>query len=166
MGCSSCQTDKFQELDEFIANLPTTKGALIAVLHRAQDLFGYLPKEVQLHIAHRLAIPAAKVYGVVSFYSFFNTQPRGEFDVNICLGTACFVRGAANILKEFETQLGIKNGETTKDGLFTINTIRCIGACGLAPVVMINEKVYGRVQPQEVKNIIEECLAKGGPKNE
>jgi NADH:ubiquinone oxidoreductase subunit E len=166
MGCSSCQTGKFQELDEFIASLPTTNGALIAVLHRAQDLFGYLPKEVQLHIAHQLAIPAAKVYGVVSFYSFFNTQPRGEFNINVCLGTACFVRGAANILKEFETQLGIKNGETTRDGMFSINTIRCIGACGLAPVVMINEKVYGRLQPQDVKPIIEECLAKGGSKNE
>jgi NADH-quinone oxidoreductase subunit E len=166
MGCSACKTEKFQELDQFIDSLPSTDGALIAVLHRAQDLFGYLPQEVQLHVAHKLAIPAAKVYGVVSFYSFFNTQPRGDFNINVCLGTACFVRGSANILKEFETQLGIKNGETTNDGIFSLNPIRCVGACGLAPVVMINEKVYGRVQPNEVKKIIEECLAKGGPDNE
>jgi NADH-quinone oxidoreductase subunit E len=166
MGCLSCKDGKFQELDSFIQNLPATDGALITVLHKAQEIFGYLPEDVQLHIAGKLGIPAAKVYGVVSFYSFFNTQPRGDYSISVCLGTACFVRGSANILAEFEKELGIKNGGTTADGMFSLNSLRCVGACGLAPVVMVNDKVHGRVKPEDTKRIIDECLAKGGGHHE
>jgi NADH-quinone oxidoreductase subunit E len=146
----------FRELDEYVAALPDRQGALIAVLHKAQSIFGYLPREVQLHVSRLLDLPAAKVYGGVSFYSFFTEEPRGEHVINVCMGTACFVRGAEIILKEIEADLGIKAGQTTPDGRFTIDALRCVGACGLAPVVMVDGKVYGRVKPGEMAAIIKE----------
>ena len=146
--------EKFQQLEEFINNLPEKKGALIEVLHKAQSIFGYLPQEVQLFVGEKLDIPASKVYGVVTFYSYFTTKPRGSFVINVCMGTACFVRGSGAVLEEFQKELGIKTGETTADGKFTMNLLRCVGACGLAPVVTINEKVYGHVTPGDVKKIL------------
>lgn len=155
--CKNVLTEgKYRELEEFINNLPDKQGALIEVLHKAQGIFGYLPKEVQIFVGQKLDVPASKVFGVVSFYSYFTTEPRGEYVVNICMGTACFVRGAANVLEEFEKQIGVKVGETTQDGKYTIEVLRCVGACGLAPVVMVNEKVYGHVTAQDVKSILEE----------
>ena len=131
-------------------------------MHHAQELYGYLPAELQLHIARKLGIPAAQVYGVVSFYSFFNMTPKGLHRISICMGTACFVRGSEAVLRAFENELGIKPGETTEDGLFSIDSLRCVGACGLAPVVMVDSKVYGRVTTTDVRGIIEEYMAKGG----
>ncbi len=155
--CKNALTQEmFRELDEYVAALPDRQGALIAVLHKAQSIFGYLPREVQLHVSRLLDLPAAKVYGVVSFYSFFTEEPRGEHVINVCMGTACFVRGAEIILKEIEADLGIKAGQTTQDGRFTIDALRCVGACGLAPVVMVDGKVYGRVKPSEMAAIIKE----------
>lgn len=154
--CSQCNNDVFEELDEFIDSLPTKKGALIQVLHHAQGLFGYLPKEVQLHIAKKLDVSPAKVYGVVSFYSYFTTEQKGEYKISVCLGTVCFVKGADKILVEFEKQLGIKSGETTSDLMFSLEGLRCVGACGLAPVVVVNGKVYGQVKVDQVKDIIAE----------
>lgn len=154
--CSQCNNDLFKELDEFIDSLPTKKGALIQVLHHAQGLFGYLPKEVQLHIAKKLDVSPAKVYGVVSFYSYFTTEQKGEYKISVCLGTVCFVKGADKILDEFEKQLGIKSGETTSDLMFSLEGLRCVGACGLAPVVVVNGKVYGQVKVDQVKDIIAE----------
>ncbi|MCU9810884.1 NADH-quinone oxidoreductase subunit NuoE family protein [Paraclostridium sp. AKS81] len=154
--CSQCNNDVFEELDEFIDSLPTKKGALIQVLHHAQGLFGYLPKEVQLHIAKKLDVSPAKVYGVVSFYSYFTTEQKGEYKISVCLGTVCFVKGADKILSEFEKQLGIKSGETTSDLMFSLEGLRCVGACGLAPVVVVNGKVYGQVKVDQVKDIIAE----------
>ncbi len=155
--CKNVLTEgKYLELEEFINSLPDKKGALIEVLHKAQHIFGYLPKEVQLFVAQKLDLPASKVFGVVSFYSYFTTEPRGEFVVNVCMGTACFVRGAAAVLEELEKDLGIKVGQTTPDGKFTIEVLRCVGACGLAPVVMVNDRVYGHVTPQDIKNILAE----------
>ena len=148
--------EKFHELEEFINELPDKKGALIEVLHKAQHIFGYLPEEVQQFVAEKLNIPASKVYGVVSFYSYFTTTPRGEYVVNVFMGTACFVRGAANVLAEFEKQIGVKVGQTTADGKFTVEVLRCVGACGLAPVVTINDRVYGHVTPNDVKKILAE----------
>lgn len=148
--------EKFQELKEFIDNLETTKGALIEILHKAQDIFGYLPRDVQLYIARKLGIPGAEVYGVVSFYSYFTTKPRGKYTISVCMGTACFVRGADKVIEKFKAELKIESNETTEDGLFTLRDVRCIGACGLAPVVLINDKVYGRVQVEQVSNIIKE----------
>lgn len=155
--CKNALTQEmFRELDAYVASLPDKKGALIAVLHKAQSIFGYLPREVQLHVSRLLDLPAAKVYGVVSFYSFFTEEPRGDHVINVCMGTACFVRGAEIILKEVETDLGVKAGQTTADGRFSIDALRCVGACGLAPVVMVDGKVYGRVKPGELGAIIKE----------
>jgi len=158
--------DKFAELDAFIDAMPVKEGKLIVVLHKAQEIFGYLSEEVQDHIAHMLAIPAARVYGVVTFYSFFNTKPKGKFKVNVCLGTACFVRGAQEVLDEFSKHLHIAPGETSEDKLFSLDALRCVGACGLAPVVSVNGKVYGRVTVDNVNEIIEEHMSMGGYENE
>lgn len=149
-------TDQFKELDEFIDALPTKKGELIRVLHHAQNTYGYLPKELQVHIAKKMGVSTAKVFGVVSFYSFFSMEPKGEYDISICLGTACYVRGADKIVQEFKNELGIDVGETTADGKFSLSALRCVGACGLAPVVLVNGKVYGRVTEAEVKGIVDE----------
>lgn len=149
-------TDQFKELDEFIDAMPSTKGELIRVLHHAQKTYGYLPQELQVHIAKKLNIPTSKVFGVVSFYSFFTMEPKGEFDVAICMGTACYVRGADKVLNEFKKELGIEVGGTTSDGKFSLTALRCVGACGLAPVVLVNGKVYGRVTEAEVKGILDE----------
>ena len=148
--------EKYQQLEAFINNISEKKGALIEVLHKAQGIFGYLPQEVQLFVGEKLDIPASKVYGVVTFYSYFTTEPRGEFVINVCMGTACFVRGSGAVLEEFQKVLGIKTGETTEGGKYTIEVLRCVGACGLAPVVTINDKVYGHVGPADVKRIINE----------
>lgn len=153
---------KLAELDAFIAAQPIKEDAIIAVLHKAQHIFGYLPSDLQLYISRKLGVPAARVYGVVSFYSYFSQTKRGEFTVNICMGTACFVKGVDKVMTEFSNQLGIQNGGTSEDGLFTLRDVRCVGACGLAPVVMVNEKVYGHVKPEDVTRIIAECKALKG----
>jgi NADH-quinone oxidoreductase E subunit len=151
-------TFDFTQLDSFIHEVKEKKGALIPVLHKAQELFGYIPVEVMQHIANKMEIPSSKVFGVVTFYSFFSTEPKGKFNVSVCLGTACFVRGSEKIAQEFSKHLKLKVGQTSEDKMFSLNTIRCIGACGLAPVVMVNEKVYGRVKPEDIGNIIDECM--------
>ena len=156
--CST--TDQFKELDAFIDALPEKKGELIRVLHRAQNIYGYLPQELQIHIAKKMGVSTAKVFGVVSFYSFFSMEPKGEYDVSICLGTACYVRGADKVVDEFKKELGIEVGETTSDGKFSLSALRCVGACGLAPVVLVNGKVYGRVTEAEVKGIVDEYRQK------
>ena len=148
--------EMFAELDEFIASVNYDSRELIAILHKAQEIFGYLPMVVQSHIASKINVNVSKVYGVVTFYSFFTMEPKGEYIINICLGTACFVRGAQPILEKFEDLLEIKNGQTTKDGKFTISSLRCVGACALAPVVQINGKTYGNVKLEDVPKILAE----------
>ncbi len=133
---------------------------LINVLHEAQDHLGYLPVEVQHVIAGELKIPDARVYGVVTFYSFFTMTPKGKFDISICMGTACYVKGSELILDEFKRRLKVKVGGTTEDGIFTLTTLRCVGACSLAPVVSIGSKVFGNVTPLQVKKIIDEYVEK------
>ena len=155
---------KYEELENFINSLETTKGALIEILHKAQEIFGYLPRDVQLFIARKLGIPGAEVYGVVSFYSYFTTKPGGKHTISVCMGTACFVRGADKVAEKFKEILGIESNETTEDGLFTIKDVRCIGACGLAPVVMVNDKVYGRVKVEDVEGIVNTYLEQEGKK--
>ena len=151
----------FPEVDEFLKSLPDKNGALIPTLQKAQETYGYLPKEVQLHIAQQLKIPASKVYGVATFYSLFSLEKRGQYRINVCMGTPCYVRSAEAVLKEFSNELKTEIKATTEDGLFTVDGVRCVGACGLAPVVMVNEKVYGRVSPADVKGIVEEYLEIG-----
>ncbi len=148
--------DKVDQILAICKEFNNDKGELINVLHKTQHVFGYLPAEVQEVIAHGLDTSAAHVYGVVSFYSFFTMVPRGEHPISICMGTACYVRGAERVLDEFKRHLKIAVGKTTDDGKFSLTCLRCVGACGLAPVVMVGEKVYGRVAPEDVKKILEE----------
>ena len=131
-------------------------GELINILHEAQHLQGYLPEEMQRIIARKLDIPVSKVYGVVTFYTFFTMTPKGKHPISVCMGTACYVRGSEKLLDEFKRQLAIDVGETTPDGKLSLDCLRCVGACGLAPVVMIGEKVYGRLQAADIKKILEE----------
>jgi NADP-reducing hydrogenase subunit HndA len=147
---------KIQQLVDVCKSFNNDGGELINVLHKAQSLFGYLPAEVQEVVAKELKISVAKVYGVVTFYSFFSMIPKGRHPISICMGTACYVRGAEKVLEEFKSQLKMAVGETSADGKFSISCLRCVGACGLAPVVTIGEKVYGRVAPDEVANILAE----------
>ena len=147
------QLDKIHAICDSFGN---RAGELINVLHKCQETFGYLPAEVQEVIADKMKIPAAKVYGVVTFYSFFSMIPKGEHPISICTGTACYVRGAETVLNEFKKQLEIEVGETSEDGKFSLSCLRCVGACGLAPVVMIGDKTYGRVAPDDVEEILSE----------
>ena len=147
------QVDKINEICASFNNEP---GELINVLHKTQSTFGYLPAEVQEVIAQGLNMSVAKVFGVVTFYSFFTMVPKGKHPISICTGTACYVRGAEKVLEEFKKELKIQVGETTADGEFSISCLRCVGACGLAPVVMVGDKTYGRVAPEMVQDIINE----------
>ena len=144
---------KIKEICESFNNDPQE---LINVLHKCQEHFGYLPAEVQEVVSDELDVPVAKIYGVVTFYSFFTMTPKGKHPVSICMGTACYVRGAEKVLAEFKKELRLQVGETTKDGKFSLSSLRCVGACGLAPVVLVGDKTYGRVAPDDVKNILKE----------
>lgn len=147
---------KFQQLDEVIAAHRSENGSLIPILHKAQDIFGYLPYEVQKRIAEGLGVSMAKVYGVVTFYSQFSLKQKGKYRINVCMGTACYVKGAGDILGKFLERLSIEVGDCTPDGKFSLDSCRCIGACGLAPVVTINDEVYGRLTPEMVDAIMDE----------
>jgi NADH-quinone oxidoreductase subunit E len=153
--------EKYQELDEYIESLNIfeepgrEKEFVIQALHKAQHIFGYLPEEVQIHIANSFGIHHADISGVISFYNYFTTTPKGAYRINVCMGTACYVKGADKVLQEFERVLGIQSGEVTNDLNFSIESLRCVGACGLAPVVTINNKVYGKVKAEQVREILE-----------
>lgn len=143
-----------EQLDAVIEKYRSTSGALIPVLHEAQDIFGYLPPEVMKKIAKGLEIPEAKVYGVATFYSQFSLNQKGKYRVSVCLGTACYVKGAAEILDKLKERLMIEVGECTEDGLFSLDSCRCIGACSLAPVMTVNDEVYGRLTVGDIDGII------------
>lgn len=130
------------------------QGALIPILQQAQDIYGYLPIEVQQIIAQQLCIPLEKIYGVVTFYSFFSLYPKGEYKISVCLGTACYVKGSGKVLDKLSEQLSIEPGQCTHDRKFSLDTCRCIGACGLAPVMLVNDDVYGHMTPAEVPSVL------------
>ncbi len=136
-------------------------GELINILHETQNAFGYLPAEVQVLVAKNLRIPVNRVNGVVSFYTFFTEKPKGKHPISICLGTACYVRGSEKVLDEVKKVLGIHVGETTPDGIFSLDCLRCVGACGLAPVMLVDGKVYGNVDPKNVSRILESAELTG-----
>lgn len=133
-------------------------GELINILHETQNTLGYLPQEVQQLVAKNLNIPASRVNGVVSFYAFFTEKPKGKHPISICLGTACYVRGSDKVLEEVKNVLGIEVGQTTPDGIFSLDCLRCVGACGLAPVMTIDGKVFGNVDPKDVRRILEDFI--------
>jgi NADH-quinone oxidoreductase subunit E len=164
--------ERYTQLDNYIENLrivpdnPRRKDTLIQTLHHAQGIFGYLPDETQQHIAQKYNISHAEVSGVISFYNYFTTTPKGEVQINVCLGTACYVNGSDKVLQEFERILTINSGEVTPDGAFSIESLRCIGACGLAPVATVNDKVYGKIKPEKVQEILEHYLVEANVKGD
>ncbi len=141
-------------LREVIAAHKDEQGATIPVLHKAQDIYGYLPLEVQEIISEGLGVPLAEIYGIVTFYTQFSLNPKGAYQIGVCLGTACYVKGSGEILEEIKKILGIGVGECTADGKFSLDATRCVGACGLAPVVTINDDVYGRLKKGEIAAIL------------
>jgi len=141
--------DLYNQLKEVIAEKKNVRNPLIEILRVAQDIFGYLPIEVQEFIANEMNIPASHIYGVVTFYNFFSMTPRGKYNLNVCIGTACFVKGAPRLIQMLSDELGIQMGETTKDGLFTMTAVRCVGACSLAPVFVIGEDTFGRIDSKD-----------------
>ena len=143
------------KLKAVIEESRSTPGCLMHILQEAQSIYGYLPLPVQKTIAEGLNISLSEVYGVATFYSQFSLKPKGKYKISVCLGTACYVKGSDKILEEVQKELGIKVGECTPDGLFSIDSCRCVGACGLAPVMMINEDVHGRLKPEMVKGILD-----------
>ncbi|MEG0829631.1 MAG: NAD(P)H-dependent oxidoreductase subunit E [Anaerovoracaceae bacterium] len=155
MECAEAK-EKAKKLQKIVNKYKDTRGALIPVLHEAQEVYGYLPLEVQLEISKQLDIPLAEVYGVVSFYTQFSINPKGKYKINVCMGTACYVKGSSEILDKFRTRLSIDVGECSDDGKFSLDACRCIGACGLAPVVTINDEVYGKLIADDVDGILDE----------
>lgn len=150
--------DKFRELKAVIDEYRDVEGPLMPIMHKAQEIFGYLPLEVQNFIAEELNIPLTDVYGVATFYTHFTLKPQGKYTINVCLGTACYVKGAQKILDKLKEELKIEEGDTTPDGRFTIDATRCLGACGLAPVMMINGEVYGRLVPEDIPKILKRYM--------
>ncbi|HOD17724.1 MAG TPA: NAD(P)H-dependent oxidoreductase subunit E [Candidatus Cloacimonadota bacterium] len=152
---SGSETALYERLRAVIEEKKSLRNPLIEVLRAAQEIFGYLPMEVQEFIAAEMNIPVNTIYGVVTFYNFFTMKPHGKYTINVCLGTACYVKGASRVVSDLEEALGIKMGETTPDRLFTLSAVRCVGACSLAPVCVIGEDTYGRL---ESKKQIQEIL--------
>ncbi len=152
--------EKYAQLDASIAKHKGERGAVMPVLQEAQSIFGYVPQDVQEKIADGLGVTLSEVYGVSTFYSQFSLKPKGEFVIGVCLGTACYVKGSQKVMDKISEELKIHPGETTDDSKFTLNATRCLGACGLAPVMMINDEVYGRLTPDQVPGILDQYRAR------
>lgn len=158
-ACRAVLTDDLVRFIEACRQGPEPASQLISVLHRVQGHFGHLGAEQLDAVAQLLGVPAAKVAGVATFYHYFRLQPQGRFMISVCMGTACYVKGADKVAAKFKDELGIEFGQTTTDGLFSIHEARCLGTCGLAPVVMINDEVYGKVTPDQVPALLEKTMA-------
>ena len=158
--CNCENNEKNKKLLEIINKYKSDKSNLIQVLHEAQDLYGYLPLDVQKEISINMDIPMAEIYGVVTFYSRFSLEPKGKYNIAVCLGTACHVKGSSNILSKIKEKLGIDVGQITPDGKFSLEATRCIGACGLAPVFTVNEEVYGKATVKKLDEVLDELMEK------
>lgn len=152
--CNECDQEKYAAIDNVIDLYKDKEGSLIQILHHAQEIYGFLPLDLQRHIASRIGLPLSDVSGVVTFYSFFSTKPRGKHTIRVCMGTACYVRGGKKIVEALKEKLDIDIGQTTEDGLFTFEVARCIGACGLAPAMMIDDTVYKQVSVNKLTSIL------------
>jgi len=149
------------ELKAFIEEWKAKPGNLIMVLHKVQQTYGYIPRNIAIETSELLGVPLAKIYGVVTFYNFFKLQKAGKYIIQVCLGTACYLRGGDDLIQEFERQLGVGVNATTPDGMFSIEAVRCLGCCGLAPVVVVNGEVHGKLEKKDVAAIIEKYQAQG-----
>ena len=158
--CGNCVDKKLKKEvnEEILKKYSHDKDNLIQILNEVQVKYGYIPKTAQLEIADYLGIPLAEVYGVITFYSRFTLEPKGKYNVSICLGTACFVKGANELLERAKTKLGIEEGKTTEDGKFSLDTTRCVGACGLAPVFTVNNEVYGKATVKKLDEVLDEYM--------
>lgn len=160
------QEHAIKEIKEIVDQYKNEPTPLMMILSAVQTKFGYIPMEAQELISEETGLSVAEIYGVVTFYSFFSLKPKGKYIIGVCLGTACYVKNSQQVIDKFQTLLGIKPGETTSDGMFTIDALRCIGACALAPAVRVNEKVYPQVRVEDVEKIIDDCERMEAAKNE
>ena len=158
--CKCGESNIDPKIKEILKKYKKDKSNLIQILNEVQENYGYIPKHTQMAISEYLEIPMAEIYGVITFYSRFSLEPKGKYNVAVCLGTACFVKGSEKILDKLKEKLGIDVGEVTKDGKFSIEATRCIGACGLAPVFTVNGEVYGKATPELLEKVIEEYMNK------
>ena len=153
-NCAENRKEQFKELQPVLDQYAKVPGSLITILQKAQDIYGYLPIEVQTMISDATGHPLEEIYGISTFYSMFNLNPKGKYKVSVCLGTACYVKGSGDIYERLKKELDIDGGECTADGKFSLDACRCVGACGLAPVLMINDEVFGRLTADEVPEIL------------
>ena len=160
MNCNECQKANIEKMKNILEKYNNDKSNLIQILNEVQEKFGYIPEFAQAEIADYLDIERAEVYGVVTFYSRFTLKPKGKYSVSVCLGTACFVKGSEKLLDKAKEILKIDEGQTTADGNFSIDSTRCIGACGLAPVFTVNEEVYGKATPETMEKVLKEYMEK------
>lgn len=158
---SSARKKEFEKLDAAIEDWKDVQGGLLPIMQQAQEICGCVAEEVQQHISEKTGKPISVIYGISTFYSQFTLQPKGKYKVAMCLGTACYVRGAAKIIEALEKEMDVHVGDTTNDGLFTLDATRCIGCCGLAPAMMINDEVFGRLTPADIPGIIEKFRQRG-----
>lgn len=156
MMVSTQEVELNKELLGFMEKWKGKRGNEIIILHKVQELYGYVPRDVAMEVSRIMEIPLARIYGIITFYHLFKLERRGKYNIQVCMGTACYLKGGDEILKEFEEILGIGVNAVTEDGLFSIETVRCLGCCGLAPAVVINGKVYGNLKKADVSNIVSE----------
>ncbi len=159
--CENCMDKKVKtEVQEMLKDYSSDKDNLIRILEDIQLKYGYIPEAAQVAVSEHLKMPLAEIYGVITFYSRFTTEPKGKYNISVCLGTACFVKGSEKLLDKAKQVLKIEEGQTTADGKFSIDATRCVGACGLAPVFIVNDEVYGKSTPEKVEEVIKEYMAK------
>lgn len=152
---AKCNCEHLKQLDQVVSAYAGKKGGLVPVLQKVQEIYGYLPRQVMVRVAAGLDLPLSQVYGVATFYAQFHLKPRGKNIIRVCQGTACHVRGAGEILERVKAELGVEAGETTEDRRFTLEPVACIGACGLAPVMMINDETHGRLTPERIPQLLD-----------
>lgn len=158
-GCNGCKIDdKLQKIAEKYKNID---GGIMGALHEVQDTYGYISANSQKYLSKELNVPMSEIYGIITFYSRFSLEPKGKYNIQVCMGTACYVKGAEAVLNKFKEILKIDEGKTTEDGLFSLESVRCIGACGLAPAIVVNSEVYGKMDEKKVVEIIEKYKAIG-----
>ncbi len=156
--CTCCNVD--DKLKNIAIKYKNMDGGIIEALHEVQENYGYISENAQKYLSKELNIPLSEIYGIITFYSRFSLKPKGKYNIQVCMGTACYVKGAEKVLNRFRERLGINEGETTKDGLFSLESVRCIGACGLAPAIVINKEVYGKMDVKKVDELIEKYNSK------
>jgi len=152
-GCNGCKVD--DKLIKIAEKYKNVDGGIIGALHEVQDTYGYISEVSQKYLSKELKVPMSDIYGIITFYSRFSLEPKGKYNIQVCMGTACYVKGAEKVLNKFKELLNIEEGKTTEDGMFSLESVRCIGACGLAPAIVVNSEVYGKVDEQKVVEIIE-----------